>query len=163
MTRRNLWLEPTLEHVHTRLHADRRGVKIGLRPGEIKGNQHSIIQAFNSRPSWIQSSPSAQQTCERAILGRFHPPHPPTSSSPSNHTPTSLATSRRALSSSIVPFSQSLTLPASSLDFLPAVTVYSSLSCFSTSVPCQARYVSAVYQNDERQHSHLHTCYHNYS
>lgn len=63
-------------------------------------------------------------------------PPPPT---PSNHTPTSLATSRRALSPSIVLFGRSLTPPASSLHFLPALTVYSSLSCFSTSVSPSGR------------------------
>lgn len=82
-------------------------------------------------------------------FGWFPPPHTPT---PSNHTPTSLATSRRALSPSIVLFGHSLTPPASSLHFLPALTVYSSLSCSSTSLPRQAQYASAVNQHDDCQH-----------
>lgn len=41
-----------------------------------QGNEDQIIQASNGRPSRIRSSPSEQQTCERAILGGFHPPPP---------------------------------------------------------------------------------------
>lgn len=104
------------------------------------------MQAFNSRPSWTQSSPSAQQTCERAILGLFHPPPPPAPLTTLPH----LWPPPDELSPSIVPFSHSLAPPASSLGFLPNGTVCSSLSCFSTSVPRQAECVSAVYPKDEQ-------------
>lgn len=77
---KSLWLEPTLEHVHTRPHADRPRVKRRTWICEKKkrqGNEDQIIEAFNGRPSRIRSSPSEQQTCEQAILGGFHPPAPP--------------------------------------------------------------------------------------
>lgn len=143
--RQNLLLELTLEHVYTWLHANKWGVKIEL--GSGKKREWTLDYSGIQQQAFLDSELTEYTANMWAgYFGSFLPP------TPSNHTPTSLATSRRAVSPSIVPFSHSLTPPASSVDFLPAVTVYSSLSCFSTSVPRQAEYVSAVYQIDQGQH-----------